>query len=470
MGMAHGAGAQERWAAAAEECDLEGMRAALAAGADPQQPCSGWTALGHAAHWGDREALDWLLSAGASIDGGPGPSPLALAALGGAAGCVRRLLECGADPRCGPKGGCPGPLHAAARAEKVLAESGPGSFMRKAGGAAPDPAGCALALLESGADPQELDEKGVPAAHGAAGRGASGVLGQLIRFGADLKAVEPGAGRGALMLAALSGNAGCVRAALEAARWNFAGADVQGWTALRLAASTGDKECMLALAGACPGWAKAKGLAKAAAQAAKPGALEALLEAGANPDERDEKGGTPLAWAAALGLEANVGLLLRFGADPNLRALSAQGGQSPAYVAILRRPGAEAARILKMLLDAGADPMGVSENGVGLMELAAAHGEAECLGALLAAGANPRACPNSGEDLVACALALDDPGMASMLLEAGARFGILAKAKALEDARSREAFKSLAFLEALEEKAQLGAGVPCGRAAKPKRV
>ena len=48
------------------------------------------------------------------------------------------------------------------------------------------------------------------------------------------------------------------------------------------------------------------------------GAVERLLKLRANPNERDNDGATPLAWAAMRVNPEITGMLLKAGADPNL--------------------------------------------------------------------------------------------------------------------------------------------------------
>ena len=79
-------------------------------------------------------------------------------------------------------------------------------------------------------------------------------------------------------------------------------------------------------------------------------ALTALLEAGADPDRRDERNGwPPVMHALHTNQEASVRTLLDFGADPNLGSRS---GRTPlAMVAGYGRPA-----LVALLMDHGADP------------------------------------------------------------------------------------------------------------------
>ena len=82
-----------------------------------------------------------------------------------------------------------------------------------------------------------------------------------------------------------------------------------------------------------------------------PGSLffQYMLQKGADPNMRDDKGATPLTMAVMAGREDLVRLLLLFKANPNL---GNTGGQTPLILAVGNRDVA----LSRLLLDNGADP------------------------------------------------------------------------------------------------------------------
>ncbi len=110
-----------------------------------------------------------------------------------------------------------------------------------------------------------------------------------------------------------------------------------------------------------------------------PAILQALLDAGACIDRRDDEGKGPIHWALRfLKTEARAAMLLERGADPNLRG---PGGRTPLHRAV-EEADLPAARLL---LEHGADP-GLRSPELGTpAELAAAQGR-PILAALLGGG------------------------------------------------------------------------------------
>ncbi|HST24823.1 MAG TPA: ankyrin repeat domain-containing protein [Gaiellaceae bacterium] len=111
--------------------------------------------------------------------------------------------------------------------------------------------------------------------------------------------------------------------------------------------------------------------------------VASLLGDGLSPDSRDE-GSTPLYTAAAQGEVELVALLLRAGADPNLRSAGEQEG-TPLCAAACHGHG----EIVRLLLGKGADPNLAEDEWWTPLRWAAAQGHAEVARTLLDGAANP---------------------------------------------------------------------------------
>jgi len=122
--------------------------------------------------------------------------------------------------------------------------------------------------------------------------------------------------------------------------------------------------------------------------------VEALLRNGANANEANDLGATPL-WAACQnGSDALVERLLRAGANPNLALAK---GETPLMVAA--RGGY--AGIVTQLLAAKANPNARAARGQTALMWAAARGHSETVGALLTGGADPHLRSESWTDPMA---------------------------------------------------------------------
>lgn len=153
-----------------------------------------------------------------------GSSPLVLATLSGRQGCVRRLLEAGADPNGQDDGGLMA-LHFAARFEKGAEE-------------------LIGLLLGFGADIEGRADSGCAPLHHAAGWASSEAIGFLVREGADLEAMNE-SGSTPLMMAVASGekeSAACARLLLEAGA-RIDQRDKTGRDASAIAWQLGTKDC-----------------------------------------------------------------------------------------------------------------------------------------------------------------------------------------------------------------------------------
>jgi ankyrin repeat protein/mono/diheme cytochrome c family protein len=110
-------------------------------------------------------------------------------------------------------------------------------------------------------------------------------------------------------------------------------------------------------------------------------AVRALLDAGANPNAKNDAGATALLWA--VDDAAKTRLLIARGADVNQRSLD---GRTPLMVAAAQAGSSE---VLALLLDAGADPNVDLEDLTALGEAAYA-GDVAAMQLLMARGADPK--------------------------------------------------------------------------------
>lgn len=184
--------------------------------------------------------------------------------------------------------------------------------------------------------------------------------------------------------------------------------------------------------------------------------VAALLDAGAEVNDLDELGQSPLMLAADGGLRpALVELLLKHGADPNLqrpqgptiwdyaaplRLWSARqiqnafavdmmafgltplgsGYRATTAAEVEKRQSAEDTRTLELLLQAGAPLELRDPDGQTLLMLCAGRNRAATLGFLLARGADLKAADHAGNTALLLAAGSDSPAAIAALLNAGA--------------------------------------------------
>lgn len=131
--------------------------------------------------------------------------------------------------------------------------------------------------------------------------------------------------------------------------------------------------------------------AAAAASGGDVAGMTRMLQAGLDPNARDDAGYTPLIAASRAGNVAVIRLLTAHKADPNLRD-AAVNAWTPLLHAIHKsQPGAIAA-----LLDAGANPDGTDSYGTTPLMMAAGYGYTTIVKILLAHGADPRIATKDG--------------------------------------------------------------------------
>ena len=143
-----------------------------------------------------------------------------------------------------------------------------------------------------------------------------------------------------------------------------------------------------------------------------------LLAAGADPNIRNNRGNTPLK-SAPLVNRALVSMLLEAGADPNIRG---NYGYSTLHNAV--RFG-NPAPVVSMLLDAGADPGAITydEDAWTPLHLAAVGDDPALVATLLNAGANPLATSADGQTPLHSAAYHGSRSVVSALLAGGAGAG-----------------------------------------------
>ncbi|MBI2687375.1 MAG: ankyrin repeat domain-containing protein [Acidobacteria bacterium] len=149
------------------------------------------------------------------------------------------------------------------------------------------------------------------------------------------------------------------------------------------------------------------------------GAVELLLKEGANPNERESDGSTPLAWAAMRTNSDIAAMLLKAGADPNL---TNELGIGPLALAIGNGSGA----IVTQLLGNRADPNVARESGETPLMTAARMGRVDIMKALLVHGASVNTREKKFGQ-TALMWAAGRPDAVSLLMEYGADIRAVSK-------------------------------------------
>ncbi len=226
------------------------------------------------------------------------------------------------------------------------------------------PASVCFDPLPADASPNDRNDRGYTALHDAVIRGEVERMRVLIDHGADVN---------------------------SPIRSNESYSSDWGATPLHLAARDGRPEIIeiLLVAGARVDIADDRGATPLHWAAGQPGVAGTLITRGANVNEADRLGRTPLHWAANLGAAESIDALVKRGGNVNVQDAT---GQTPLHLAA----HIGEARTVARLLENTADPATVDRSGVTALHLAAANGNVETVTRLLDENANPRSADAFG--------------------------------------------------------------------------
>ena len=397
--------------------DGAAVRSLLDQGVSPRTAeIDGTTALHWAAHHDHPAIAGLLLEADAAVDATNryGVTPLALASLNGSTEMIARLLEAGADPNLpNPEGETP--LMTAARTgnaaaiDSLLAHGAEVDAVEAwrqqtalMWAAAQNQAAAVDALLAAGADPNARSARGFTPLLFAAREGHVGILGPLVRAGADVDDTLPANGMSALVLAVYNAQYDLANALLEL------GADPDaagnGWTALHQLVWTrrpnlGRNPPFPVPLGQFDAFALARALA---AHGADLDARQTQEPRDGNRNMLDRIGSTPFLQAAKVADAGMMRLLVELGADP---ALTTDEGVTPLMAAagvgiwkIGENPGTneEALAAVELAWELGNDVNAADTNGDTALHGAIHRGAGNIVRFLVERGANIDAVNGKG--------------------------------------------------------------------------
>jgi uncharacterized protein len=410
---------------AAKKGEVEVVRSLISTGADVNLPAKdGTTALAHAAHQNNIEITEVLLSAKADVNtaNAYGVTPIYLAAANADAPLIEMLLNAGADPNYALLSG-ETPLMAAADRGKrdavrllLIHDADPNAQENHAGqtalmwALAEKHGAVANLLVEYEADIHMRSKGGFSPLLFATQQGDIETVAALLSAGANVDETVPNSGLTPLMIAATGGYVEVTELLLNMSA-NTDAVDSNGTTALHQAVKNkfglGVVKTLLAH-GTNPN-----------ARINNPNAVDANQSSygGAKaPTGVSLQGATPLLLAAGSNHLDMVKLLLEAGADPlipteqNVTTLMMSAGAGTG----LNSSDAETAEEIEttsLLIKLGADVNAVGHFGWTPLHLAAYHGRDTIIDLLINNGANPNVMDEFGQTPLSISYAIVTEGM-----------------------------------------------------------
>ena len=266
-------------------------------------------------------------------------------------------------------------------------------------------------LVKYGADVNAIDHSGSTALHYAARIGAVETVKFLLQNSANVKAFTDSTWSTPLHLAAIVNSPSTLRLLIEHGA-DLDAADGRNKTALDLAAQFGlEENTRLLLKSKCEKadesrtrWPSSFALHFAARHSSF-NILKMLIRQGYSVNAVDESGKTPLHYAAEFGCEANVCILLAHGGDVNGVTMCSRS--TPLHLSARRN----CPKALRLLIDSGANVMAIDGEGNTPLHCAADTGSVVSVRVLMSSGGGNNKRNNYGLTPLDLAVARDRRSM-----------------------------------------------------------